>query len=340
MSTETILGRHAVTEALRGGRPVRRLLLVGARGAIPPSFEDLAALARGKNVSIHMVNRQTLDRIGSHHQGVAAEVEAFGYVELIELLGTAEATGRPPLLLALDSVQDPQNFGTLLRTAAALGAHGAIIPRHRAAAVTPAVERASAGAVSRLQIHQAVNLPRALDELRERGVWVFGIDARAPVRYDEVDLTGPLTLVVGSEGEGIGRLVGEHCDRMIRVPMAGDLDSLNVGVAGSIVLAEVFRQREKAGQVSEGPLPPKPKPVSAGRADAAPVAAPAVEEPRRPTSKPGIPRAKPDRPSGGRRPHAGGAPRRPGSASGGSTKPRRPGRPPGMGGRGRPGRRK
>ncbi|GIW08157.1 MAG: hypothetical protein KatS3mg060_2962 [Dehalococcoidia bacterium] len=338
MATETILGRHAVSEALRGGRQIRRLLLVGARGMVPPSYQDLAVLARQHNIPIHMVNRQTLDRMGSHHQGVAAEVEAFGYVEIAAMLDAAEASGRPPLIVVLDSVQDPQNFGALLRSAAAFGAHGAIIPKHRAVGVTPAVERASAGAVSRLRIHQATNLPRALDELRERGVWVYGIDARAPLRYDEVDLTGPIAIVVGSEGEGIGRLVGEHCDRMIRVPMAGEIDSLNVGVAGSIVLAEIFRQREKAGQASEGPLPPKPgKPKREG---GAPVVADLEARERRssPPSKPGVPRAAPDRApeSNGRR----GAPASRPPTPARSSKARRSGRPPGMGGRGKPGRRK
>jgi 23S rRNA (guanosine2251-2'-O)-methyltransferase len=330
-----VLGRHAVTEALRGGRTVHRLLLVGARGLVPPSYHDLASLARQRNIPIHMVNRQTLDRIGSHHQGIAAEVEAFGYAEVEAILEAAAASRRPPLVLVLDSVQDPQNFGTLLRTAAALGAHGAILPKHRSVAVTPAVERASAGAVSRLLIHRATNLPRALDQLRERGVWVYGVDARAPLRYDEADLTGPLAVVVGSEGEGISRLVGEHCDRMIRVPMAGELDSLNVAVAGSIVLAEVFRQRERAGEAVEGPLPPKP---------ATPARATSVagrsEEPV-PATKPGVPRASPDRQPPSRRASApAGRPSTRSTTERSRPRGRRSGRPPGMGGRGRPGRRK
>ncbi|MCS6801032.1 MAG: 23S rRNA (guanosine(2251)-2'-O)-methyltransferase RlmB [Chloroflexota bacterium] len=316
MPTETILGRHAVSEALRAGRPIRRLLVVGARGLVPPSYHDLAALARQHDIPVHIVNRQTLDRLGAQHQGIAAEVEPFAYVELDALFEAAAASGRPFLAVVLDSVQDPQNFGTLLRTAAALGAHGILLPKHRSVAVTPAVERASAGAVSRLRIHRATNLPRALDQLRERGVWVYGIDARAPLRYDQVDLTGPIALVVGSEGAGISRLVGEHCDRMLRVPMAGEFDSLNVAVAGSIVLAEVFRQRERVGEAAEGPLPPKQAKASsaAGARETAPVSAP-------PT--PGLPRPTPDR--------------QPTRAQGGK---RRSGRPPGMGGRGRPGRRK
>ena len=285
-----------------------------------------------------MVNRQTLDRLGSHHQGVAAEVDSFAYVELPTLLEAAEASGRPPLIVVMDALQDPQNFGTLLRSAAAFGAHGAVFPKHRAVAVTPAVERASAGAVSRLRIHQATNLPRALDELRERGLWVYGVDPRAPLRYDEVDLTGPLAIVVGSEGQGIGRLVGEHCDRMIRVPMVGEIDSLNVGVAGSIVLAEVFRQRERVGQVVEGPLPAKPKrgdeqalPPSEGRRVARPL----------PGAKGGVPRAAPDRPAVTR--SRSGPPATSPIGRAGGKRPsasRRAGRPPGMGGRGKPGRRK
>lgn len=335
MATEMILGRHAVTEAIRSGRQVHRLLLVGARGLVPPSYQDLAALARQRNIAVHMVNRQTLDRLGSHHQGIAAEVDAFDYADLEPILDAAAASGRPPLVLVLDSVQDPQNFGALLRTAAALGAHGVILPKHRSVAVTPAVERASAGAVSRLLIHRAINLPRALDQLRDRGVWVYGVDARAPLRYDEADLTGPLAIVVGSEGEGISRLVGEHCDRMVRVPMAGGLDSLNVAVAGSIVLAEVFRQRERAGEAVEGPLPPKPAP------QARPKSVAARPDDRAPAAKPGVPRASPDRQPPNRRANPPtGRPSSRTSAERSHPRGRRSGRPPGMGGRGRPGRRR
>ena len=317
MSTTLVLGRHAVEEALRSGRALRRILVQGVRGQTPPSLEAIALLARQHGVPLVHVSRQTLDRLGEHHQGVAAEAEPFPTVALEEILAAAASSGRPPLLLILDEVQDPQNVGSLLRTAAALGAHGVVLPKHRAAGITPAVERASAGAISWLRIHQATNLVRVIDQLREQGVWVYGLDPRAPARYDEVDLTGPLALVVGSEGKGIRRLVGEHCDRLLRIPMAGTLDSLNVAVAGSIILAEVFRQREKVGQAAEGPLPPKVLPELPAR--------PAANASR-------APRARPERqlgrstaatrsphPQPGARPHGSSA-RRP---RGGGGRPRR-----------------
>lgn len=258
MAEEYVLGRHAVIEALRSGRKVRRLLVSGRGGRRSPAFEEAVTLASGKNVPVHSVREEILDRLGPHHNGIAAEVESYPYLEVSELIESVMGSETPPLILVLDEVQDPQNFGTLFRTAAALGAHGAILPRHRSAGVTPAVERASAGGVSRLLIARATNLVRAIEDLQKAGIWVFGIDARAPERYDKTDLTGPIAIVVGSEGEGLGRLVRERCDKVIRVPMAGAMESLNVSVAGSIVLAEVFRQREAAGQAAEGPLPPEP----------------------------------------------------------------------------------
>lgn len=381
MAQDTLLGRHAVLEALRSDRQVRRLLIAGHRGSPPDSMAEAVALAKKRGITVHTVNRQTLDRMGAHHGGIAAEVEAYGYVEVADILNHAKETGNPPLIVVIDSVQDPQNFGTLLRTAVTVGAHGAIIPKHRAVSVTPSVERASAGAVARLQVAQATNLARAIDELREAGIWVYGIDARAPVRYDEVDLAGPLALVVGSEGEGLGRLVAEHCDRLIRIPMVGGVDSLNVAVAGSIVLAEVFRAREKAGQIVEGALPPKPKPtkhlartgVQESLEDDLPFTPEDSDDqfvdPERPFTRGRVagPNAAPPRnskrfaasgdragkgrPAGGNRPggparsgpsrggSSGGGPNRGGGTAGGRP-PRRSGRPPGMGGRGKPGRRR
>ncbi|MCS7001934.1 MAG: 23S rRNA (guanosine(2251)-2'-O)-methyltransferase RlmB, partial [Dehalococcoidia bacterium] len=179
MPVEMILGRHAVVEALRGGREVKRLLVTGSRGAPDSAHSEALQLARARGVVVRLVGRKTLDRLGSHHQGIAAEVAAFPYQDLETILASVRDHQPPPLLLVLDSVQDPQNLGTLMRTAAALGANAVILPKHRSANVTPAVERASAGAVSRLAVGRVTNLARAIEAMRNAGIWVYGLDARA-----------------------------------------------------------------------------------------------------------------------------------------------------------------
>jgi len=238
---ETIYGRQAIREALRAGRRVRRLLV--ARGARDSAvLRELAALAAEQGVPVQEVERTQLDRLADHHQGVAAEVDPYAYADLSDLLYAVRGT-RPPLYLALDSLQDPQNFGSLLRTAAAVGVSGVVVPQHRAVGVTPGVRRASAGTVERLRVARVTNLVRALEQLKAAGVWVVGLDAAAPQRYDTVDASGPTALVVGSEEQGLGRLVRQTCDFVVSLPMEPGVESLNAAVAGSIVLYEYYRQR-------------------------------------------------------------------------------------------------
>ena len=238
---ETIYGRQAIREALRAGRRVRRLLV--ARGARDSAvLRELAALAAEQGVPVQEVERTQLDRLADHHQGVAAEVDPYAYADLSDLLYAVRGT-RPPLYLVLDSLQDPQNFGSLLRTAAAVGVSGVVVPQHRAVGVTPGVRRASAGTVERLRVARVTNLVRALEQLKAAGVWVVGLDAAAPQRYDTVDASGPTALVVGSEEQGLGRLVRQTCDFVVSLPMEPGVESLNAAVAGSIVLYEYYRQR-------------------------------------------------------------------------------------------------
>jgi 23S rRNA (guanosine2251-2'-O)-methyltransferase len=176
---------------------------------------------------------------GGHHQGVLAEVDPFRYARLTDLLGAPK-----PLVLVLDSLQDPQNFGTLLRTAQACGVDGVVIPEHRSVGVTPAVVSASAGSVEHLHIARETNLSRAIDALKARNVWVYGLAVEAHQPYWHVDWTTASALVVGAEGPGLGRLVRETCDELITIPMAaGAVQSLNASVAGSLVLYEAYRQR-------------------------------------------------------------------------------------------------
>lgn len=228
-------------EALRAGRGMHRILVAsGAHG-----LDTLHELAERRRIRVETLDRRELDRrAGDHHQGVLAEAEPFAYAHISDLLAKADERGEPPLLLALDSLQDPQNFGTLLRTAQACGAHGVLIPSHRAVGVTPAVSNASAGAVEHLLVAQVTNLARSLAELKSGGVWIYGLAVDAGQSFWETDLTGPVALVVGSEASGLGRLVRETCDVLIQIPMArGAIQSLNASVAGSLVLYEILRQR-------------------------------------------------------------------------------------------------
>jgi 23S rRNA (guanosine2251-2'-O)-methyltransferase len=238
---ETIYGRQAIREVLRAGRRVRRLLVAqGTRDSA--MVRELVALATERRVPVQEVERAQLDRLADHHQGVAAEVDGYAYADLAELLYAVRGT-HPPLYLVLDSLQDPQNFGSLLRTAAAVGVAGVILPHHRAVGVTPGVRRASAGTVEHLRVARVTNLARAIEQLKAAGGWVVGLDAAATQRYDSVDARGPTALVVGNEEHGLGRLVREACDFMVALPMEGPVDSLNAAVAGSVVLYDFYRQR-------------------------------------------------------------------------------------------------
>jgi 23S rRNA (guanosine2251-2'-O)-methyltransferase len=205
-------------------------------------------LAAQRSLPIKQVNRRQLDALGPvNHQGIAAQMGAYPYVEVEAILALARQRNEPPLLLLLDCLQDPQNLGTLLRTAEVVGVHGVAIPRHRAAEITPAVSNASAGAVEHLLVAQVTNLVRTMDELKEKGVWIVGLENLTEAQdYHQADLNMPLALVVGSEGRGLSRLVRERCDLWIRLPMRGHIDSLNAAVAGSIALYEVWQQRERA----------------------------------------------------------------------------------------------
>ncbi len=241
---EIVYGRNAVLEALRGRRPIRKLWLaegVHATGALAEVLKQ----AQASGLPVQRVPRQAIDRLTgtAHHQGVAALAAAYPYSSVEEILAEAGRRGEEPLLLVLDAIQDPQNFGSLLRTAEAVGAHGVIIPKHRAAGLTPGVAKASAGAIEHLRTAQVTNLPRTLEELKQQGVWVVGLDMAGERDFDAADLAIPIALVVGSEGKGLGRLVKEKCDFTVRVPMRGRVASLNAAVAGAIVLYAAWRQR-------------------------------------------------------------------------------------------------
>ncbi len=257
--TEVIGGRNPVYEVLRAGRRrVHRLLVADgmrSRGRLQQAL-DLAA-ARG--VPCETVSRAALDRLASNHQGLAAEAEPYPYVAAADILERARQAGEPPFVLLLDTLQDPQNFGTLLRTAEAVGVHGVILPVHQSVGVTAAVVSASSGASEHLLIARE-NLSQAVRTLQADGVWVVGLESSPEARpLASLDLGGPLGLVVGSEAEGMRRLVREGCDVLVRLPMRGRVDSLNAAVAGSIALYAAWAARRYAGaravEAEAGPPP-------------------------------------------------------------------------------------
>ncbi len=237
-----LAGRNAAIEAIRAGRRVRRILVDAAVRA-DSDVRHVLATADAANVPVERVARTRLDAIALRHQGVITEVDEFAYAPFHQLEEAVKAAGNGALILVLDALQDPQNFGALLRTALAVRATGVVIPERRAVGVTPAVTRSSAGAVEHLAISQVPNLTRALEALKQLGLWVIGLDAHGGEPYDDADLRGPVALVVGSEGPGLSRLVREHCDLLVHLPMAGPTESLNAAVAGSIVLYHISRAR-------------------------------------------------------------------------------------------------
>lgn len=241
-----IWGRNAVLESLRGWRkPVRLFIGDGVRSG--NIVGEILQLAGQQEIPVERVpNRELDERMGDlNHQGIVAEVPPFQYAELDDALALAASRGEMPLLLLLDSIQDPQNLGTLLRTAEAVGVHGIVLPRHRAAGITGAVVKSSAGAVEHVPVIQVANLSRTIEDLKEAGVWIAGLDMEAKGAYDGLDLNMPLAIVIGSEGKGISRIVQEHCDLLLHLPMQGKIGSLNAAVAGSIALYEAWRQRSR-----------------------------------------------------------------------------------------------
>jgi 23S rRNA (guanosine2251-2'-O)-methyltransferase len=240
-----IWGRNPIAETLQAGRRVQRILLAeGVRES--PTVSTIVQEARHRQIPLEIVPRSRLDQLshGAAHQGCIAQVEERRYVSVDEILTHAEKRNEAPLLLLLDAIQDVNNLGSLLRTGEAAGVHGIIIPQHRAAEVNATVVKTSAGATEHLLIAQETNLTRTIDYLKERKLWVVGLAGEGKTLYTQANLTGPLALVVGNEGKGMGRLVREHCDLLIRLPMYGHVNSLNAAVAGSIALYEALRQRD------------------------------------------------------------------------------------------------
>lgn len=243
---ELLYGRNAVREALRSKRRKLIRLTVSAGAQEVGTLGDILKLAEKQDVPISRVERQVLDKQlrDANHQGVALEAGPYPYVELEECLALANQRQEPPLLLILDHLQDPQNVGTLLRTAEIIGVHGVILPGRRSAAVTAAVSNASSGAVEHLNIVEVTNIAQCIASLQKSGVWVVGVeDDPSAQDYNRADLDMPLALVIGAEGPGLARLTRERCDFLVKLPMRGQIASLNAAVAGSIVMYQAWQAR-------------------------------------------------------------------------------------------------
>lgn len=238
-----IEGRNAVTEALRAGTPIDKVYL--ARGETDAALGHIAAKARERGIAVVGCDRRKLDNMSvTHsHQGVIAVAAVREYAEVEDILKAAADRGEPPLIVVCDELSDPHNLGAVIRTAECAGAHGVIIPKRRSAGLTAVVAKTSAGAVSYVPVARVANLTACLKELKEAGVWVFGTAADADRAIYDADLKGPAAIVIGSEGNGMSRLVAKNCDFLVSIPMKGQLNSLNASAAAAILLYEAVRQR-------------------------------------------------------------------------------------------------
>lgn len=239
---EQIEGRHPVLEAMKANRPIESIFLL--KDGKGEAFSSIEYLAREKKIEIQRVDRDRLDQLseGRIHQGVIAVAVAKPMVDVEDMLRLAKEKGEDPFLIVLDGIEDPGNVGALMRTAAAVGAHGMILREKRAAGMSPAALKAAAGAWEYLSVATVTNISRTLQQLKTQGVWVAGADMEGELIYRS-NLKGPLAIVIGSEGKGLSRLVKEHCDFLLRFPMVGPIGSLNASVAGGLFMYEALRQR-------------------------------------------------------------------------------------------------
>lgn len=238
----TIEGRNSVLEAFRSGKTIDRLFILD--GCQDGPIKTILREAKKGDTIITFVKKERLDQISEtgKHQGVIAYAAAYEYAEIEDMFRLAEEKGEPPFLILLDNIEDPHNLGAIIRTANQAGAHGIIIPKRRAVGLTATVAKTSAGAINYTPVAKVTNLATTIEELKERGIWFVCADMDGEVMY-KLDLKGPIGVVIGSEGEGVGRLVKEKCDFVAKIPMKGDIDSLNASVAMGILSYEIVRQR-------------------------------------------------------------------------------------------------
>lgn len=243
-ATDLIAGRNAVGEALRGQRSINKILV--AEGAHGGSLGEILVLAKGRGVPVETVKVEKLDKLaqGLRHQGIAALAAPIAFQSLDDVFARAQSKGEEPFILLLDELQDPQNVGALIRSADAAGVHGVLMPRRRSCPLNAVVAKISAGAVEYVPVVQIGNIAQTIDELKQRGCWVVGADMDG-VDYFAANMTGPIVLVIGAEGKGLGRLVKQKCDDIVSIPMNGGVNSLNASAAGAVLMYEVVRQRHQ-----------------------------------------------------------------------------------------------
>ncbi len=241
-STAMIEGRNAVLEAFRSGRTIDRLYILD--GCKDGPVQTIVREARKQDVILNFVTKERLDQLSpdGHHQGVVAQTAAYGYATVEDILENARRRGEPPFLILLDGIEDPHNLGAVIRTACQAGAHGVIIPKRRAVGLTAAVARTSAGALNYIPVAKVTNLTAVIRQLKQEGIWFVCADMAGELMY-RLDLTGPIGLVVGGEGDGVSKLVRESCDMAAAIPMRGEIDSLNASVAAGVLAYEIVRQR-------------------------------------------------------------------------------------------------
>lgn len=242
MSQEWIAGKNPVIEALKSDRDINKIWI--AEGSQKGQMQVVIGIAKERNVLVQFVPKQKIDQMTEeNHQGVIAQVAAYQYAEVEDMFQLAAKKGEIPFFLILDELEDPHNLGSILRTADAAGVHGVIIPKRRAVGLTATVAKLSTGAIEYIPVARVTNLARTMDELKERGVWIFGTDAKGSSDYRTMDATLPLAVVIGSEGKGMGRLIRDKCDFLIHLPMSGHVTSLNASVAAALLMYEVHRKR-------------------------------------------------------------------------------------------------
>lgn len=243
-STEIIVGRNSVMEALKSGRSINKVMI--AKGERQGSVREIIGFAKSNGLIVQEVEMHKLDELasGMRHQGIAALAAPVDYVEIEDILAKATEKGEAPFIVLLDELEDPHNLGAILRTADAAGVHGVLIPKRRSCPLSATVAKTSAGAVEYVPVARIGNVAQTLKDLKKAGLWVVGADMDGDKDFYQADLTGPMVVVVGSEGKGLGRLTKEHCDFLVRIPMRGKINSLNASVACSLLLYESLKQRE------------------------------------------------------------------------------------------------
>jgi len=242
---DIVIGRNAVIEALKGDRTIETLYIANTK--LEGSINIIVGLAKEKRVLIKEVDKRKLDSMcdGATHQGVIAKVTPYKYSEVSDILALAEERGEAPFIVILDEVEDPHNLGSIVRTAELFGVHGIIIPKRRSASVSATVYKSSVGAIEHVKIAKVTNLNVTIEDLKQKGIWVYGADIRAEEYSYQVDFSGPCAVIIGNEGRGISKLTVQKCDKLIKIPMVGKINSLNASVAGGIIMYEVLKGRLK-----------------------------------------------------------------------------------------------